>query len=502
MKVGSLFAEIGFKVDQSGLDSFSNAMKAFQKTIKDGLKDLKEYAKVAKEISQAMKDAYVPSHSDARARYRAETRSLNASARQKNANARRTNAEVRAGIPAIRASIMERDSESRNINAISRLWQTSQKERGLIGKNDSSNPNRPYIKLLGAIAGGNVGGAAGALAGAIGGVVGAAISIGVKAIITAIRWLGATIREGIRVGLAYRDYYRFTGRDTTGIAGLLAASRNTSTMTPADIMGDIQGLEKSYWDMWFGQGNPRFWQMMGILPTGNGEVDLKNILSSVYGVTGGFQNKGLARSLLGQAGLSEEYITLVEDLVKNNPSATFKELFAVTKEQIGAIEESNRVMREYDLAVGQIKANLLQAFIETGVLDVVRGFTDALVELMHSIHAIIEWWKGDSTIAKVLRNVSYYGNPVFGGQRVAKSIETGVWGAGAVEEAEKAMRAQARQGNVTNNTNVNTTNNVQVSSAEEAAEYTTNSTSSLAEKWWGRSGNNNAFTYAAATSGV
>lgn len=500
MKVGSLFAEIGFKVDQSGLDSFSNAMKAFQKTIKDGLKDLKEYAKVAKEISQAMKDAYVPSHSDARARYRAETRSLNASARQKNANARRTNAEVRAGIPAIRASIMERDSESRNINAISRLWQTSQKERGLIGKNDSSNPNRPYIKLLGAIAGGNVGGAAGALAGAIGGVVGAAISIGVKAIITAIRWLGATIREGIRVGLAYRDYYRFTGRDTTGIAGLLAASRNTSTMTPADVMGDIQGLEKGYWDMWFGQGNPRFWQMMGILPTGNGEVDLKNILSSVYGVTGGFQNKGLARSLLGQAGLSEEYITLVEDLVKNNPSATFKELFAVTKQQIGAIEESNRVMREYDLAVGQIKAHLLQAFIDSGVLDVVRSFTESLIELMRWIGSIIEWFK-NSAIGKALGWANEklwnatYGNAKEGLKMVANAV-------GIEDPAKRALTASARQETITNNTSINTTNNVQVSSAEEAAEYTTNSTSSLAEKWWGRSGNNNAFTYAAATSGV
>lgn len=500
MKVGSLFAEIGFKVDKTGIESFSNAIKTFQKKIKDGLKDLKEYAKAAKEISQAMRDAYIPNQSEARARYRAQTREISASARQKNANARRTNAEVRANMPALRASILERDSVTRERNSIARLWQTSQKERGLTGQH-TGKYSQGIIGILRGIAGFNIGGIAGGVAGLAGfsHPIVMAITLGVKAIVSMIRWVGATIREGIRVGMAYRDYARFTGRDTTGIAGLLAATRNTTSMTPADVMSDIRGLEKSYWDMWFGQGNPRFWQMMGIRPTGNGEVDLKNILSSVYGITGGFQNKGLARSLLGQAGLSEQYITLVEDIMKENPTATFKELFAITKEQINAIEESNKIMREYDLTVGQVKAQLLKAFIDTGMLEVVRDFTDALIELMRAIHAIIEWWKGDSVVSKVLRNAWTYGNPITGVANIAKSMQTGAWGAGALEDAEKAMKASARQSTVTNNTSVNTTNNVQVASAEEAAEYTTNSAASIAEKWWGRSQNNNAYTYAGAT---
>ena len=95
MKVGSLFAEIGFKVKDNDLDKFAKSIKDFQNIIKSGLSDLKQYAKAAREISQAMRDAYIPNQREARARYNAQTRELSASARQRVANARRTEAELK-----------------------------------------------------------------------------------------------------------------------------------------------------------------------------------------------------------------------------------------------------------------------------------------------------------------------------------------------------------------------------------------------------------------------
>ena len=138
MKVGSLFAEIGFKVDQSGLEKFSNALKAFQKTIRDGLKDLKEYARVAREISQAMREAYIPNQSEARSRYKAETAHLRSQSRVNNAWAKKEKAISIAGtadsyLKTQRAKFFEQDSNTRAKNATARLWALDQKERGLVG---------------------------------------------------------------------------------------------------------------------------------------------------------------------------------------------------------------------------------------------------------------------------------------------------------------------------------------------------------------------------------
>ena len=478
MKVGSLFAEIGFKVDESGLDKFSTALKAFQKTIRDGLKDLKAYAQAAREISQAMREAYIPDQREARARYRAQTRDISATARQKNANARRTNAEVRAGLPGLRAETLKQDSQSRFMNAVARLWQTSQKERGLTGTH-TGKYSSSMLGVLKGIANFNVGGILGGAAGLMGAShpIVMAITLGVKAVVAAIGVVVRTIREGVRAAMSYRDYMAFTGRSTRGISGLMAAALNSTNLTPEDIMKDTAGLEKSYWDMWFGGGNPRFWQMIGQLPTGNGEKDIMTILRSVWNLSGGLKNRGVARSLLGQAGLSEEYIPLMEDLMKNNPDMSPNELFSRTREQIKQQEEGNKTLREIERTWLEFKVELARSLLEVGIGDILKSISDSLRELVDLMRGYKDWSDGDSTSAQVWRffkGTWKYGNPITGPGNIAE----------AITEAIKNI-SNTESGNVTNNIYSTNNNALTVSSTQEAADYVQEQeNNSLTAQYW------------------
>ena len=369
MKVGSLFAEIGFKVDKNGLDTFTNAMKSFQRTVRSGLKDLREYAKVAREISYAARNMYIPTQQEARSRYRANTAYIRSTARQNNAWARQTRASsnldvAKAELLFKRAKTWERDSETRAKNADSRARTVDQRERGIIS---SARSRSGYTRVLSALAGGAGGGGLGstigALMGVIGGPIGAAIALGVRAIVGAIMQVVRTVREGVRIVMAYRDYRSFTGRSTRSLYRMMGAALSTTSMSPEDIMRDAMGLEKSYWDMFFGGGNPRAWQMMGILPTGRGDIDLRNILASVYGATGGFQNRGMARSLLGQFGLNEEYIQLWEAFVRQNPEETFENLFRLFDEQVRNMEEANKTLKEFDEIIKNLKVVLASIIV-------------------------------------------------------------------------------------------------------------------------------------------
>ena len=393
MKVGSLFAEIGFKVDQSGLDNFTKALKTFQKTVKDGLKDLKEYAKAAREISQAMRDAYMPTEKERQQRYRATTRFINANARKTNASAKYDTAVIRqmtarSFLDAVRAKFFEQDSNTRASNARSRERTLDLKERGLIGTH-TGRYSKGLVQILRGIFGAQVGGIAGGIVGLAGAAhpIVAAIAIGVKAIVFAINMVMKTIREGVRTAMGYRDYMAFTGRSTHGIAGMMAAALNTTNMTPEDVMKDVAGFEKQYWDMFFGGGNPRAWQMAGILPTGNGEKDMKNILSFVWGASGGLQNRGLARSLLGQFGLKEDYIVLLEELKKRFPKAGMEEIFARSREDIAKQEEMNKTLREWDRTWKELKVELARIFIDLGVGQLLRDLVECLRDL-------VAWLKG------------------------------------------------------------------------------------------------------------
>jgi len=464
MKVGSLFAEIGFKVDQSGLEQFSNALKTFQKNIHNGLKELRAYAKAAREISQAMRAAYIPSAQESRARYKAQTRELNASARLKNAKARRTNAEILAGLPALRASTAQQDSKSRFINAVARIWQTSQKERGIAGSHNGKY-SQGIIGLLKGIAGFNIGGIAGGIA-SLSGIstpIVAAITFGVKAIIAALDMVMKTIRDGIRNAMSYRDYMAFTGRSTRGISGLMAASLGTTNMTPEDIMKDVAGLEKQYWDMWFGGGNPRAWQMMGIRPTGNGETDLKNILASVWGATGGFQNRGMARSLLGQFGLSDEYITLIENLSKG--SKNFDELFNRTREQIQILEDGNKTMREWDRAWQEVRVELAKTLLDAGIANILKELTSWLRELV----LFLRGFDFSGKLGAIFGEKNIFNNP----QSVIKD----------------ALLKRLGFEKVAQTNNIYSTNNnqVTVSDTEQANDFILkNQYSNLERAWWNR----------------
>lgn len=76
MKVSELFAEIGFKVDTSGLSGFTKEMSQLQKIIKSSVSGLKEFANVAQQVSKAIRDirlANAISDKEFASRYRAET---------------------------------------------------------------------------------------------------------------------------------------------------------------------------------------------------------------------------------------------------------------------------------------------------------------------------------------------------------------------------------------------------------------------------------------------
>jgi len=498
MKVGSLFAEIGFKVDENGsLKKFSASMKAFQDTIRSGLNDLRAYAKAAREISQAMREAYVPNQVEARSRFRAETANMRSQARLNNAWARRNRSESISNaadsyLKAQRARFFEQDSNTRAKNAESRKRALDQKERGLVGTHTGKYSSN-MLSVLRAIAGHSFGGFIGGLAGLAGAAhpIVMAITAGVKIITSAIRWLGKTIREGMQVGLAYRDYMSFTGRGTQGIAGILAASLGTTSMKPSDVMKDISDLETSFWDMWFGGGNPRAWQMAGMLPTGHGETDLKNILSFVYSASDKFQNRGLAKSLLKQFGLNEEYIQLIENLVKNNPNQTLTELLSKTKEQISIIEKGNKVLREYDERMNQIKLKITEAIINSNLLDLLEKFADILAKIIEKVPSALgfetkearqERREKKGKAESFLEDALYYANPILGSTRLFASAMSGDWGSNSL-----LRYVMGTNNNTTNNITSNVTNNTTVSSVDEAVKYNEESRqTSMNMAWWGR----------------
>jgi len=386
MNVGSLFAEIGFKVDDTGLQSFSNAMKSFQDTIKSGVKELKAYAQAAREISDAMKSAYIPDQKEAKARYRAETRQISATARQKNANARRINAELAANLPALRAKYYAQDSETRRKNADARLRQTELKERGVIGTNTGNATNnllRMLYRLV-SISFGKLFGSLGAFFGENGAIIGSIVDKIIGAVWKSMQWLGKTILSGLKVGMKFRDYREFTGRSAGGLSKLMAGTFNTSSMSPTDILKDAMDLETQFWDMWFGGGNPRLWQLLGVMPTGNGETDLQSIVNRIGDVTNGFENVGLARSMFKMAGLSEDYIPMARYIAKERNTSVDLEIDRLM-EMAPAFEEANVVVKQFSWELDVARAMLVEAFVKNGGLETVKKIIDVLKDKMPEI---------------------------------------------------------------------------------------------------------------------
>lgn len=376
MKVGSLFAEIGFKIDSNGVEKFSNTLKSFHKQISSGLKDLRSYAKAAREISQAMRDSYVPTRTEAKARYAAETQRM----------------LVQTKLAAVRAKKFEQDSNTRALNAASRAKQVELKEKGISGQRGSGSRMDMIIRSLAMLSRNTIfsslGGVVGAMFSPMGSIIGAHIGKMVDKVIGAIfratSWLGKTIISGMKFGMAYRDYRNFTGRSTSSLGGLMARTFNTTSMNPEDVLRDAARLESDYWGMILGQGNPALWQLLGVSPTGTGEVDLQNLIGRIGGVTGGFQNRGLARYLFKLAGLDEDYLNMMLD--QSNRDIDVNELLAQSEQW----ESINKELRIFEFEVKKIKGALASVFVDSGLLQVIK---QALIDLSKNLPDIVQMFK-------------------------------------------------------------------------------------------------------------
>lgn len=380
MKVGSLFAEIGFKIDSNGVEKFSNTLKSFHKQISSGLKDLRSYAKAAREISQAMRDAYVPTRTEAKARYAAETQRM----------------LVQSKLAAIRAKKFEQDSNTRALNAASRAKQVELKEKGISGQRGSGSRMDMIIRSLAMLSRNTIfsslGGVVGAMFSPMGSVIGVHIGKMIDKVIGAIfratTWLGKTIISGMRFGMAYRDYRNFTGRSTSGLGGLMARTFNTTSMNPEDVLRDAARLESDYWGMILGQGNPALWQLLGVSPTGTGEVDLQNLIGRIGGVTGGFQNRGLARYLFKLAGLDEDYLNMMLD--KSGGNIDVSSMIESSKEW----EKVNKELRKFEWNLRKFKSDLAVAFGQSELFEKIKK---ALIELAGNLPEIIDKFKALAT---------------------------------------------------------------------------------------------------------
>lgn len=372
MKVGSLFAEIGFKVDDKGLKKFSEAMDSFQKSVKAGLNDLKQYAKAAREISKAMREAYTPSRSDQTARYKAQTELIRAQARLANT----------------RNALLPEQTRIRASNAQSRAKQVEMKEKGLIGTHNgkASRMLSRAVSIVGGLASGSMATVFGGLFGPFGAIIGKLADTIVSAIWRATAWLSRSIVAGMKFGMAYRDYRNFTGRSTTGLSGLMAGTFNTANMRPEDILKDALGLETGFWEMMLGGGNPAAYQLLGVRPTGVGEIDLQNIIGSIREQTGNFENRGLARTLFKMFGLSEDYLN-VEMYRAGQKKAIFEKEINSLLANAEAFEQTNQALKEFEWLWDKFKADILVEFAKS---DAFQKLRDALIELAKKLPEIVE----------------------------------------------------------------------------------------------------------------
>lgn len=542
--VADLVAKLGFQVDSRGLDNFKKSLQSFQSVVRDGIKDLKEYAKQAEKISRIISNAYRPTQAEARDRYLAKTEAirLNAKSSQMRASMLKKVLSVRERTQAVRelqdatknrALALSEKISPRNIALREETLKFKKdtapqtfalkefanrlKEIGLKLKEKSlslSEQKFEYkkeqdaqrlkskggiISILRGIAGFTFGGVAGGLASLAGfsHPVVMAISLGVKAIVGAIHLVMKTIRDGVKTAMSYRDYRSFTGRNTRGLSALMAASFNTTNLTPEDVMHDAASLEKQYWDMWFGGGNPRFWQMIGRLPTGNGEKDLQTIIESVFGLSGGFKNRGLARSLLSQAGLSEEYIPLIEDIVKNNPTLSPNELFSRTNEEINRLEEENKILREWDREWKELRVELAKLFIDSKFNETLKELVSILREVVLNLRRFWGWKQGDTTGAKIYREANKFAERLSPWGMLTGQNSLFKLGYDSIKGLIDLMNPNSSN---TNNITTTVNNQVTVATPEEGADYVNNAgANAVDDVWWHRM--NPAYRTAGATGG-
>lgn len=356
MKVGSLFAEIGFKVNDKSLEAFTKAMKNVQDQIKSGLDNLKEYSKVANEIAKSVRGIT------------SQTTTQKTISKQK--------------------IVIQK-----NIEAVKN---TSQRSQNRVGRDHpllkafSSVNFHSLFQGVGRILGSVIGGAYG---GVVGGYIGKIADKIIGAMFRVASWLGKTIVAGMRFGMAYRDYRNFTGRSTTSLGGLMKGTFNTQNMRPEDVLRDAASLETQYWDMILGGGNPALWQLLGLHPTGTGEVDLQNIVGRIGSITGNFEKRGLARALFKMAGLDENYLNIA--LYKSGQEKpVFEEQINQLLANAKAFEQTNKALREFEWIFNKFKSDILVAFVNSRAFEKLKQIIINLIENFDGLKNRIEQFFG------------------------------------------------------------------------------------------------------------
>lgn len=365
--VADLVAKLGFKVDDSGFNKFKNSLQAFQSIVREGIKDLKEYAKQAEKISKAFQNAYLPTRAQAEARFKADTYAIRA----------------RAYAQRVRARNLPETLAIRRMNAEIRDRQTTLKEAGLRGSGTTGG--NALLSVIGALSGGFSGLATAigsAVAGPIGAAFGAVASKIVSGIVSAIGWLWGQIKSGLRYAMAFRDYRSFTGRSHNELRGLMGMAQRTTSMTPQDIIRDATQMGQQYWDMWFGGGNPAIWQTLGVMPTTNGKANLQNLLGAIYSHTGGLKNRGLALSLLKQAGLSEDYMNILDHWQEYVAGGGEKDFAGYTDEEIRNLEEANKSLRKFSDSLDNVRVYFVDALLKSGLQDALKSIANYLLGII------------------------------------------------------------------------------------------------------------------------
>lgn len=402
--VADLVAKLGFQVDTKGFDNFKKSLESFQSIVRDGLKDLKEYAKQAERITKAMRESFVPNRNEAEKRFKAETYAIRA----------------RAFSQRMRARYLPETLSIRKQNADIRERQTRLREAGISSgyalSGSKFEGTAKFISSISSVLSGGIGGLITALATLINPILGAITSLGVTIVGGFMKvgaWIWGQVKQGLAYAMAFRDYRSFTGRNTKGLNNLMGMTNWTTSMTPQDVMKDAAAMGREYWDMWFGGGNPAIWQLLGVMPTMNGETNLKNLLSSIYGVSGKGKNKGLALSLLKQAGLSEDYMNIFyhwDDYVAGGGEKSFQ---GYTDEQIRNMEEANKALREFGIALDQVRVYFVDALLKSGLKDALKDIADYFLGLIQAFRA------------KKIHDVSSLLRHVFDFERMVESGRTG-----------------------------------------------------------------------------
>ena len=160
-------------------------------------------------------------------------------------------------------------------------------------------------------------------------------------------------------------------------------------------------MGQEYWDLWFGGGNPQFWQMLRLRPTMNGQQNIINALQRIYELSGGMkteQGRGLALKLLRMNNM-ENYMPMLEKWQEFQASGGYSSFFDYSKEQLAQFERTNEALRSFENAIINARNEIITTLLDAGLEDALK--------------TIVDWVKGfaktlkDQGLWTAIRNPSY-----------------------------------------------------------------------------------------------